>query len=473
MRIWTLTAWPPRPVRSWPVSCLCWLYWAFGAKAGFLPLHVWLPEAHPAAPSHVSAVMSGVMIKTGIYGLLRVTLMLGTPPLWWGWAMLLIGAVSGILGVLYALAQPDLKRLLAYCSVENIGIICLGIGLWLLGVADRKPELAALGLMGGLLHVCNHAIFKSLLFMGAGAVKHSAHTLNIDQLGGLQKRMPHTARAFLIGAAAICGLPPFNGFVSELFIYLGAFTALAWAAVNGTLAVAGMITLLVLSLTGALAAACFTKVYGIVFLGAPRSDAASHALEVPGSMRHPMTALAGLCVLLGLGAPIEAALVSPVAAQLLGESAARAAVGSARPWLFSIGIGGGCIVAITALLVVFRKGLLRGRTIARGPTWDCGYVAPTARMQYTASSFAWPIIDMFRWLIRSRVEVHMGPGDFPRQARLVSHTVDLFRRFFYEPLFHACVVVSNRLHWLQQGRNQFYVLYIGITVLVLLIWKVR
>ena len=445
----------------------------FGAKAGFLPLHVWLPEAHPAAPSHVSAVMSGVMIKTGIYGLVRVLLMLGPPPLWWGWTMLMIGALSGIIGVLYALAQTDLKRLLAYCSVENIGIICLGIGLWLLGVAGRKPELAALGMMGGLLHVCNHAIFKSLLFMGAGAVKHGTHTLVIDHLGGLQKKMPHTARAFLIGAAAICGLPPFNGFVSELFIYIGAFTALAYAASNGSLAVAGMIALLALSLIGALAAACFTKVYGIVFLGVPRSDAVSHVREVPGSMRYPMTVLACLCVLLGLGAPIEAALVSPVVAQLLGEPIAGAVVASAWPWLFSIGIGGGCIVVITALLVVFRKGLLRGRTITQGPTWDCGYAAPTARMQYTASSFAWPIINMFRWLIRSRVDVRLGQGDFPQQAQLASHTVDLFRRFIFEPLFRTSVVVSNRLHWLQQGRNQFYVLYIGITVLVLLLWKVR
>lgn len=445
----------------------------FGAKAGFLPLHVWLPEAHPAAPSHVSAVMSGVMIKTGIYGLVRIILLLGPPPDWWGWTLLFIGAASGILGVLYALAQHDLKRLLAYHSVENIGIICLGLGLWLLGVAGRKPELAALGLMGGLLHVCNHAIFKSLLFLGAGAVKHGAHTLDIDQLGGLQKRMPRTALAFLIGAAAICGLPPFNGFVSELLIYMGAFGAVTLAAVNGTLAVAGMITLLALSVIGALAAACFTKVYGIVFLGAPRSDNARYAQESPGSMRHPMTALAGLCILLGLGAPLGAALVYPVAAQLLGETAAGAAIVSIRPWLISLGLGGGFIVTITALLAGFRRRLHRSRPIAEGPTWDCGFVAPTARMQYTASSFAWPIIDMFRWIVRPRVEAHMDPGDFPKQAFLTSHTADLFREHLFAPLFRAVATVSHGLHWLQQGRNQLYVLYIAITVLVLLLLKVR
>lgn len=445
----------------------------FGAKAGFVPLHVWLPEAHPAAPSHVSAVMSGVMIKTGIYGLVRITLLLGPPPLWWGWALLIIGATSGILGVLYALAQHDLKRLLAYSSVENIGIVCMALGLWLLGVAARKPELAALGLMGGLLHLCNHAIFKSLLFLGAGAVKHGAHTLAIDRLGGLQKKMPHTALAFLIGAAAICGFPPLNGFVGELFIYMGAFGAVTHAAGNGTLAVAGMIALLALSVIGALAAACFTKVYGIVFSGAPRSANALGAAEPPRSMRHPMTVLAGLCLLLGIGAPIGAALVSPVAAQLLGESAAVAAIVSVRPWLVALSLGGGFIAALTALLAVLRRRLHHGRSIARGPTWDCGYVAPTARMQYTASSFAWPIIDMMRWMIRPRVEACVDHGYFPRQAYLATHSADFFRQRLFVPLFRAVATVSNSLHWLQQGRNQLYVLYIAVTVLVLLVLKVR
>jgi formate hydrogenlyase subunit 3/multisubunit Na+/H+ antiporter MnhD subunit len=445
----------------------------FGAKAGFLPLHVWLPEAHPAAPSHVSAVMSGVMIKTGIYGLVRVIMLLGPPPAWWGWTLLFIGAVSGILGVLYALAQHDLKRLLAYHSVENIGIICLGLGLWLLGVAEGKPELAALGLMGGLLHVCNHAIFKSLLFLGAGAVKHGAHTLDIDQLGGLQKRMPHTAPAFLIGAAAICGLPPLNGFVSELLIFLGAFGAVANAAADGTLAVAGLVTLLALSVIGGLAAACFTKVYGIVFLGSPRSDNALNAQEAPRSMLRPMTALAGLCILLGLGAPLGAALVAPAAAQLLGETAAGTAIAAVGPRLLFITLGGGFIVAITVLLAGLRRRLLRGRSMAEGPTWDCGYVAPTARMQYTASSFAWPIVNMFRWIVRPRLEASMDPGDFPQQAYLESHTADLFRRSLFAPLFRAVATVSNSLHGLQQGRNQLYVLYIAVTVLVLLLLKLR
>ena len=445
----------------------------FGAKAGFVPMHVWLPEAHPAAPSHVSAVMSGVMIKTGIYGLVRVTLLLGPPPTWWGVTLLVIGAASGVLGVLYALAQHDLKRLLAYHSVENIGIICLGLGLWLLGVACQAPLLAAAGVFGALLHVCNHAIFKSLLFMGAGAVKHSAHTLDIDHLGGLQKRMPRTALAFLIGAAAICGLPPLNGFVSELFIYLGAFNAVAGAATNGFLASAGMITLLALSLIGALAAACFTKVYGIVFLGAPRSEDASRAEEPAGSMRHPMTVLAGLCVLLGVGAPLGAAVVYPAASQLLGNAPTEAAVASALPWLLAVSLGGCVIIALAVLLVVFRRRLLRNRVISEGPTWDCGYAAPTARMQYTASSFAWPIIDMFRWVVRPKAEMRLDRGDFPQHAFFATHTADVFKSYFFAPLFRSVTTLSGYLHWLQQGRNQLYILYIAVTVLVLLLLKVR
>lgn len=442
----------------------------FGAKAGFVPLHVWLPEAHPAAPSHVSAVMSGVMIKTGIYGLVRIILLLGPPPIWWGATLLVIGGVSGILGVLYALAQHDLKRLLAYHSVENIGIICLGLGVWLLGGAGRNPALAALGIFGALLHVCNHAVFKSLLFLGAGAVNQGAHTLEIDRLGGLQKRMPQTALTFLIGSVAICGLPPLNGFVSELFIYLGAFGAVTQA---GGFAVAGMMTLLALSLIGALAAACFTKVYGMVFLGEPRSEAARHAKDPEGSMRRPMAALAGVCVLLGLGAPLGAALVFPAAAQLLGEAAAKAALVSARPWLLVLVWGGGVLILIAVLLAGLRYRLLRRRTMSEGPTWDCGYAAPTARMQYTASSFAWPVLDMFRWLVRPKLDMRLDHGDFPRQAHLASHTADLFKTMLFAPLFRSVAILSGYLHWLQQGRNQLYVLYIAITVLALLLLKAR
>ena len=249
----------------------------FGAKAGILPFHVWLPEAHPAAPSHVSALMSGVMIKTGIYGILRILTFLGPLPAWWGCALICIGLFSGVIGVLFALAQHDLKRLLAYHSVENIGIIVMGLGIGLFGISTGSPALAVLGFAGGILHVANHALFKGLLFLGAGSVIHGAHTHEIDHLGGLLKRMPWTALTFLIGSIAISGLPPLNGFVSEFLIYVGAFDGALPA--KGVSAVPLLAVIAGLALIGGLATACFTKAFGIVFLGEPRSDHPARARE--------------------------------------------------------------------------------------------------------------------------------------------------------------------------------------------------
>lgn len=445
----------------------------FGAKAGFIPMHVWLPEAHPAAPSHVSAVMSGVMIKTGIYGLIRIISLLGPPPAWWGWTVLFIGATSGVLGVIYALAQNDLKRLLAYSSVENIGIICLGLGCWLLGTAANRPYLAVLGLAGGLLHTCNHAVFKTLLFLGAGAIKHATHHLDINRLGGLLKRTPSTGKAFLIGAAAICGLPPLNGFISEFLIYSGAFHAVSQGAGQRGAAAGGLIVLLSLALIGGLAAVCFTKVYGIIFLGEPRSEDAACASEVPPGMRRPMTFMAAMCLVLGLGAPFGVALVRPALIQLLGSSPVDAVMSSTMPILETVCLGGGSMLALVIILAAIRRRLLSGRNPVEGPTWDCGYVQPTARMQYTASSFAWPTSGMFRWLAPSRLNVQMDQGDFPKKARIASHTDDHFRERLFSPFFRGVAILAARLHGLQQGRNQLYVLYIAVVVLALLVVKVR
>ena len=262
----------------------------FGTKAGFVPLHVWLPEAHPAAPSHVSAVMSAVMIKTGIYGLLRILTLLGPPHTWWGWVLCAIGLTSGILGVLLALAQHDLKRLLAYHSVENIGIIALGLGVGIVGMSVGAPSIAAAGLAGALLHVLNHALFKGLLFFGAGNVVHGTHTREIDHLGGLLRRMPATGVTFLIGAAAISGLPPLNGFVSEFLIYLASFRGAV--SLDGSMSIPMLATIPGLALIGGLAAACFTKAFGIVFLGHPRSRDAQGAHEAGPAMLLPGFVLA-------------------------------------------------------------------------------------------------------------------------------------------------------------------------------------
>jgi formate hydrogenlyase subunit 3/multisubunit Na+/H+ antiporter MnhD subunit len=448
----------------------------FGTKAGFVPLHVWLPEAHPAAPSHVSAVMSGLMIKTGIYGLVRTLTYLGPPEAWWGWTLVGVGVVSGILGVLFALAQHDLKRLLAYHSVENIGIIAVGLGLGLLGISYGSPAMAALGFAGGLLHVINHAVFKGLLFLGAGAVLQTTGTREIDQLGGLLKRMPTTGLTFLVGAVAICGLPPLNGFVSELLIYLGAFYGLANA---GQLPAVPwpLLSILVigsLALIGGLATACFTKAFGVIFLGEPRTPAAAQAHEAGWAMRVPMLIMAAMCGAIALVAPAIPSRLSLVMSSLLPaemqhEAAAGLAMGTQALWHVTVGSGVG--VGLLVLLILGRRWLLAGRPVEQAMTWDCGYTAPTARMQYTASSFARPLTSLFRIVLRSHDSIHAPEDFFPGRASLHTETPDTFRNGLYGPLFLGVGWIASKLRWLQQGRIQLYVLYIALTLLVLLVWK--
>jgi len=455
----------------------------FGTKAGFMPLHVWLPEAHPAAPSHVSALMSGVMIKTGIYGLLRAFTFLhvpalaevktGWPPLWWGWGLIAIGVTSGVLGVLFALAQHDLKRLLAYHSVENIGIIALGLGVGLLGMNKGLPVLIVLGFGGALLHVVNHALFKGLLFLGAGAVLDGAKTLEIDHLGGLLKRMPWTAAVFLIGAAAISGLPPLNGFVSEFLIFLGAFKG--GISTDGPVAVPLLAVIAGLALIGGLAAACFTKAFGIVFLGEPRSEHGSHAHETGWAMRLPMLALAAGCVLIGLLAPIVVGTLQPVLADVTGlrPEIVSLNLAAATNTLTFVVIGALTFVLVTAALILLRRGLLAGRHVETGVTWGCGYARPTARMQYTASSFAQPLTDLFRPLLGTKKKVVRPKGFFPVEAALKTETPDFTREEMYRPMFERVNGWLSQAHWLQHGKVQLYVLYIAVTLIVLLVWELR
>jgi len=443
----------------------------FGAKAGFIPLHVWLPEAHPAAPSHVSAVMSGVMIKMGIYGLLRTLTLLGRPPAWWGYLLICIGLTSGILGVLFALAQHDLKRLLAYHSVENIGIITLGLGVGVLGVSMGSPVLAVLGFGGGLLHVINHALFKGLLFLGAGSVLHGAHTMEIDHLGGLMKRMPWTGTLFLIGAAAICGLPPLNGFVSEFLIYQGAFhgvlslSALPAGTLVGSIAGLAMI--------GGLAAACFTKAFGIVFLGEPRSGQACRSRETGMAMRIPMLFLAGGCIFIGLAAPWAAASMGRIiqgVTSLPSDTVFQGLALAQSPLTRIVHVAQWLLLSWIVLFLA-RRFLLSSRPIGKTVTWNCGYTTSSPRMQYTASSFARPLTDLFKMLLQTRKEEDAPQGLFPGVASLSTETPDLFRRFFYEPVFSSANRLLSGLKWLQHGRVQLYILYIVVTLFVVFIWK--
>ena len=443
----------------------------FGAKAGFIPLHVWLPEAHPAAPSHVSALMSGIMIKMGIYGLLRILTLIGPPEVWWAYLLIGIGLTSGILGVLFALAQHDLKRLLAYHSVENIGIIALGLGIGLLGLAIGSPTLAVLGFAGGLLHVINHALFKGLLFFGAGAVLRGTGTMEIDHLGGLQKRMPWTGTLFLVGAVAICGLPPLNGFVSEFLIYLGSLNGLlALAAVPSGALVASLAGL---ALIGGLAVACFTKAYGIIFLGEPRSESARQAREVGLPMRMAMAVLALACVLLGFGGPWVVTALGPVikTVTLLPPEAVQSGLDQAWHPLTMILYAALGLLFLTVVMTLARRIILSRRQVTRTETWGCGYATPTPRMQYTSSSFAQPLTDLFRIFLHTRQKVQKPKGLFPSGASFSSETPDVFLKGFYEPAFSLVSRLMSGLQWLQQGRVQLYILYIVVTLFLIFIWK--
>lgn len=443
----------------------------FGTKAGFIPLHVWLPEAHPAAPSHISAIMSGVMIKTGIYGILRAVLILDYAPGWFGQALLAIGAASGILGVLYALAQHDLKRLLAYHSVENMGIIALGLGMGFWGAASDMPIVAALGLSGALFHVLNHALFKSLLFLGAGAVYHATGTREMDRLGGLYKKMPGTALPFLAGSVAIAGLPPLNGFMSEFLIFLSALYALT--AENNSDFATPCAAILALALIGGLASACFAKVFGVVFLGEPRTETALTPERIGFPMKSAMCISALICCLVCLIMPFQLTLLNPIIEKfpgMFGElSISGLNIGKSflMPVLYSFLVFG----AALGLFIILRRLFLQGKTIEKGPIWDCGYAIPEARMQYTASSFADFLLKVFAVLLPTETHNPDVSGCFPGKRAFHSHTPDFFMHVCFRKILRFHSGVCTVLHRLQQKPMQIYILYISLTLVALLLWN--
>jgi formate hydrogenlyase subunit 3/multisubunit Na+/H+ antiporter MnhD subunit len=442
----------------------------FGTKAGIVPFHVWLPEAHPAAPAHVSAVMSGVMIKTGIYGLLRVVSFLGTPPAWWAMVLMGIGVTSGLLGVLFAVAQPDLKRVLAYSSVENVGVILLGIGLGLLGISYGEPALVLFGMTGALLHVMNHAIFKGLLFMGAGVAIHGAGTGRIDQLGGLIRKMPIAALAILAGVWAIAGLPPLNGFFGEMLIYIGALEGAG--RLEGARVLLPIAALVGLALVSGLAAACFARVFGVCFLGTPRSDEPARASEAGPATLASLLALAALCVIFGLSPGLALSVVAPAAGLLASHSdlTGATALGPAAAQVAGVTHVSMILLALIAALALLRRGLLRGRETRDAVTWDCGYESPTPRMQHTGSSLARPFAEVFPFVMPGRRQTAPPEGHFPAAASLRVVIANPFQEWLYRPAFDRIQRGMSRLRWLQHGRVQLYVLYIVATLIALLAW---
>jgi hydrogenase-4 component B len=445
------------------------LFWlallGFGVKAGMFPLHVWLPSAHANAPSHVSAILSGVAIKMGVYGIVRFSGWLPVPPAA-GWAVIGIGAVSALSGIAFALAQNDFKRLLAYCSVENIGVILIGVGAALLARSHGDAAWGKLAMAGAMLHVWNHGAFKSLLFYSAGSVLHATGTREMSRLGGLWKSMPWTAGLFALGAVAVSGLPPLNGFVGEWMIYLGLFDATigktppAWAAMPAAI---------LLAMAGALALAAFVKAGSVVFLGAPRTKIAAKAHECGWWMRAPMLVMAGVCLAIGLAPALFWPMVSRVVAAWSPAwsadplSAPLAGLGKVHAGLAFLSAAGG--------VWLWRKAKANG--LRRGLTWDCGYAAPAARMQYSSGSFAAIAAEWFGWILRPLRKLRRPRGQFPASAVLLVRIPETVLEMVIAPLGGGIMRISTAVRRLQHGRLQSYILYVlaglvALGVLVLL-----
>jgi hydrogenase-4 component B len=436
----------------------------FGSKAGVFPFHVWLPHAHPAAPSHISAVMSGVMIKTGIYSIVRLYASLGLHTPLFGEIVLVAGMISGILGVVYALGQHDLKRLLAYHSVENIGIILIGIGIGMLGVSSGNPIMAVLGFSGGLLHVLNHAIFKSLLFMGAGMVIQKTGTRTIDMLGGLLKKMKITGLTFLVGSLAISGLPPFNGFVSEFFIYLGGFRGVA---LDKTVFVLSIMAIISLAIIGGLALACFTKVVGVVFQGEPRSPGALAVDEKGPAMLAPMLILAAICVIIGVF-PQMFIVLALKAIPVSGLGYGRIPMEPFIRMTGNITLAATIFFVILLVLIVLRLVLYRGKTIGSAGTWGCGFTQPTTKMQYTGTSYAASILAFFRPAAPLQEDHPAIHGRFPQKTHYRSHVDDIAEIHMARVVVNPVLWMFDRLRWIQHGDIHLYIGYILLAIVVLL-----
>lgn len=414
---------------GWPFALICA---GFAVKAGFVPFHTWLPVAHPAAPAHISGVMSGVIIKIGIYGIFRAITLFEINYTVAGKIILAVAAVSGLYGVMMAIVQHNLKKLLAYHSIENIGIIGMGIGLGCMAKGMGLQSVASLAFAGALLHTLNHALFKSSLFFTAGNVYQAAHTLNVEHLGGLFRRLPLTGLYFLIAAVAICGLPPMNGFVSELLIYMGLFGSLGNMPALSLLGITASIVALVL--IGGLAILCFTKAFGIVFLGESRTELPE--MKEFGALRSvPLAILAALMLSIGLCPGFYVGLVNGI----LPEFGCRAVALSGT--VSTIGIASACLIVAVLVLALVRRLATRRRTVAEGGTWGCGYTVPSPKQQYTATSFVKTYSQTFNGILKSG---------------------------FIDKAAAAYIRFTEKFAFLQNGRLQSYILY-GIVFIVVTI----
>ena len=422
----------------------------FGLKIGFPVLHIWLPQAHPAASAPVSALMSGAMIPLGFYGLLYFALEGAVFYRTIGLVFLILGMIGALGGILFSLPKTNVKELLAYSSIENMGIISMGFGLeFLCTGGSRDFVIPSFAMAGAMLHIVNHAFLKGGLFLGAGIIQKATHSLDMEDMGGLLKRMPFSGSLFLMNSAGICGLPPFNGFISEFLIYAGALLAICSGEL--LLMICGILVLIVLALTGGIAAAAFAKLTGAVFLGEPRTEKAAEAKEQSKLMTIPVLLLFvlsnGVTLLIGWGNKDD------------------------LPALFVIANLSVVLVLLSAMLVWIRSKVLPGRNVdKRGCTWDCGYIAPTARMEYTGTAFVQPVVDFFASLLHPVKKVRMDQKLFPERAEITVETEDAADRTVWKPLFHFFGKAADRIHRLQSGYLHLYVLIMVLALLAMLIW---
>ncbi len=442
----------------------------FGVKAGLVPLHIWLPEAHPAAPSPVSALMSGLVIKIGLYGILRIAVLSLPAPEWLGKILVILGAVTALSGILFAAIERDLKKLLAFSSIENMGIIFLGFGLGLIAWSKGWAMVAVLAWLGGLLHILNHAIIKSLLFMSTGVIYSRTHTRDLEKLGGLLKAAPFAGNTFLFAAMALAGLPPLNVFLGELLIYLAGFNAIHVADKGFTFW--PLLAILALTIAGGMAVLTYSKAFGLVFLGEPRSGHSRIDRPVTTLEKIPMLLLAACAAMVAAIAWLTLPLLAPVLAQISGQSADVLAGGvdTARRVLSYVAIGSAGVVSVAILLLGVRRRLLRHRTIQRQVTWDCGYTLPNARMQYTSGSFSQPLTDALAGLGFIERQQQKPEGLLPQDASFGEQVREPFLYKILYPAFTKVDEILARLQWMQNGRLHFYILYIAATLLLLLIW---
>ncbi|HEY9059993.1 MAG TPA: proton-conducting transporter membrane subunit [Pseudobacteroides sp.] len=460
---------------------LCLLI-GFGTKAGIIPLHIWLPYAHPAAPSNVSALMSGIMIKTSIFGLIQfVFVALGGGFEWWGITLLIVGSISAVLGVAYALMEIDIKRLLAYSSIENTGIILIGLGISIYGFTKGNSLLSSLALVAALIHLFNHSLFKGALFLGAGSVHYSTHTKNMEKLGGLLKKMPYTGLFFLIACLSISSMPFFNGFISEWFTLQALFHSIG-ISTQGVKLIA-ILAAAVLAMAGALAAACFVKAFGISFLGLPRSTEAHNSMEVPAPMLMGTGLLSFLCIIFGLFPNVILILLNKISLSIVKTSVIPDLKGISSFVYYPKGLdankispmflfAAGVILAAVVFLVV--KLINRGTKERTYGTWDCGFKELNPRMQYTATGFSKPLRIVFRAIYRPSRELQTEEGTspyYPKTIKYVVLTQSVFEKYLYIPLTGLFTAFSGRVRRLvQTGSVHTYLLYIFITIVGLLIY---